>query len=347
MSDSTRWHAEARERPSLPAGLRRSRVTIETTRRPPFSKVIAVGAGLLVLSLHPTPAMTQVRESQHGSVVQTVDATTIVVEYFRPVARGRALFGDLVKWNDIWTPGANWATTIEVDQDVQVENQRLPMGKYSIWVSPKNGEDWIVMFSRAVPRFHAWVPLPDQEQLRISVTPEGGPHVEVLTWSFPMVRRDGALLRMQWGTTFIQFLVSVGPSNPVVIAAEELKRFVGRWMLTFMVEGRDSTMVVEVVDVNGRLQLRGYQFHPHLDAVTDLVPIGGGQFHPSFYSRGEATGIDAGILVVFQTDASQATGIELRGRDDQAFARGIQSGASPGASPQGTRHVDSWSWFAR
>lgn len=48
--------------------------------------------------------------SQHGSVAQTVNRTVITLEYDRPVARGRELFGGIVDWDAIWTPGANVAT---------------------------------------------------------------------------------------------------------------------------------------------------------------------------------------------------------------------------------------------
>ncbi len=58
--------------------------------------------------------------SEHAVTAQTVAGTTITVEYYRPLARGRdSLFGKVVKWGDHWTPGANWATTIEVDHDVR------------------------------------------------------------------------------------------------------------------------------------------------------------------------------------------------------------------------------------
>ena len=52
------------------------------------------------------------RLSQHGSVSQQIADTRVTIEYNRPVARGRELFGDLVPWGRIWNPGANEATSI-------------------------------------------------------------------------------------------------------------------------------------------------------------------------------------------------------------------------------------------
>jgi hypothetical protein len=64
--------------------------------------------------------------SEHAVVAQTVAGTTITVEYYRPQARGRdSLLGKVVKWGGRWTPGANWATTIEVDRDVRLNGEGL------------------------------------------------------------------------------------------------------------------------------------------------------------------------------------------------------------------------------
>jgi hypothetical protein len=65
-------------------------------------------------------------------VTQTVRDTEISIVYNRPVARGRALFGSLVKSNVVWNPGANEATTVEVSHDVLIENQKLDAGRYSL-----------------------------------------------------------------------------------------------------------------------------------------------------------------------------------------------------------------------
>src|SRR5919199_711996 len=116
---------------------------------------------------------------------QSVGGTNITVEYFRPVARGREhLFGGVVAWGERWTPGANWATTVDVDRDVRVEGQLLPRGKYSLWADVQP-DSWIVSFHRTWRRFHAARPDSTDEQLRLTVHPDSGPPTEVLTFDFP------------------------------------------------------------------------------------------------------------------------------------------------------------------
>ena len=80
---------------------------------------------LLALVLQPPP---QIKPSQHGSVMQQVASTTITIEYDRPVARGRELFGALVPYDRVWCPGADDCTTLTVSTDVKIDGHALPAG---------------------------------------------------------------------------------------------------------------------------------------------------------------------------------------------------------------------------
>ncbi len=75
--------------------------------------------------------------SQHGIVAQTVNRTVITLGYDRPVARGRELFGALVEYDAIWTPGANRSTWIDFSEPVELEGHALDAGRYAIWMVPK------------------------------------------------------------------------------------------------------------------------------------------------------------------------------------------------------------------
>ena len=78
----------------------------------------------------------QVPRSQHGSVTQRVGTTDIAISYNRPVARGRELFGTLVRWGRIWHPGADSVSTISFSNDVMIDGHRLTAGRYSLWTIP-------------------------------------------------------------------------------------------------------------------------------------------------------------------------------------------------------------------
>src|SRR5829696_3974050 len=85
--------------------------------------------------------------SQRGSVTQHVAHTTIAVEYGRPVARGRALFGQLVPWDSVWHPGADSATLIVFDHPVLLEGREVKQGEYSLWLVPRASGPWTIILS--------------------------------------------------------------------------------------------------------------------------------------------------------------------------------------------------------
>ena len=141
--------------------------------------------------------------SQRGSVSQNVAYTTISIAYGRPVARGRALFGSLVPWDQIWHPGADSATRITFDHDIVVEGKPLRAGEYTLWLIPRETAPWTLIFSRAAHVFHKPYPGEQYEALRVDIKPEQVSHVESFTIYFPSVLRDEAVMQLHWGTTAI------------------------------------------------------------------------------------------------------------------------------------------------
>jgi hypothetical protein len=152
--------------------------------------------------------------SQRGSVTQHVAHTTVAIEYGRPVARGRALFGQLVPWDSVWHPGADSATRISFDHPVRLEGQEIKAGEYSVWLIPRASRPWTVILSRAAHTFHKPYPGAARDAYRFDVTPETGAHMESLAFYFPSVVRADAVLRIHWGETIVPIRVTAPYSPP-------------------------------------------------------------------------------------------------------------------------------------
>src|SRR3954465_3064042 len=138
----------------------------------------------LVMLLAQAPT---IKASQHGTVTQHVAATVLTVEYNRPVARGRDLFGALVPYDRVWCPGANDCTTLTVSTAIKIEGQDLAAGTYTIWAKP-GAAKWTMILNRAHPTFHTqYNRVSDQDLLKFEVTPRAGAHMETLAFYFPVV----------------------------------------------------------------------------------------------------------------------------------------------------------------
>ena len=112
----------------------------------------------------------QVLASERSSVSQTVDGTTATLTYYRPRARGRTgLFGSRVRWGEVWTPGANQATTLNVNKDVSIEGQPVAKGTYSIWFVIARGP-WEMVLDKDTTLFHTQGPKQRPGQIRFPIS---------------------------------------------------------------------------------------------------------------------------------------------------------------------------------
>ena len=165
--------------------------------------------GLLLCLAISEPAAAQPQASQHGGVFQLVNTTTISLEYDRPVLRGRSIFGELLDYDAVWTPGANVATWIDFSAPVRVQGQALPAGRYGIWTIPHEDAPWEIIFVSEWDAHHSFFPM-ESETLRVEASPETSSHMEVLAFYFPVVGPYETTLRFHWGEIVVPLQIEVG-----------------------------------------------------------------------------------------------------------------------------------------
>jgi hypothetical protein len=83
----------------------------------------------------------------------TIDGKHIKVDYYAPSAHGRKIMGGLVPYGEVWCTGANWATKITTDADLEMGGLKLPKGSYSIWTLPTEKE-WTLIINSETGQFH-------------------------------------------------------------------------------------------------------------------------------------------------------------------------------------------------
>ena len=278
------------------------------------------GLGAVMFAGISSPSWAQRRASEQGTVSQKVDGTTITLEYYRPVARGRDLFGKLVRWKETWTPGANNATTIEVDKDVRINGGLLPKGKYSVWMIPRESEPWTVFFHRNARLFHTQRPTQADEQLHVDVTPEQGAHMETLAWYFPVVGPEATTLRMHWGTTIVAMNIDVSATMAFdSLTAAQRARYLG----TYRMSGSWGDAEIVISDAEGTLLATRQNPAPGMHATFALVPAGGEhRFHMGMGDRGRVLEVSTGEVLVFLVDGDRVNAFEVRDASGRTQWRG-------------------------
>src|SRR3569833_2326316 len=76
------------------------------------------------------------RASQHAQIVQRIGITDITINYHRPLANGRQIWGKVVPYDRVWRAGANENTTITFSDPVTIEGQALDKGTYGLHMIP-------------------------------------------------------------------------------------------------------------------------------------------------------------------------------------------------------------------
>ncbi len=88
------------------------------------------------------------RPSPPATVSETINSgAKITIDYSQPGIKDRTIGKEIAPWGKVWRTGANEATVFEVDQDVNVEGQPLPAGKYSLYSIPGQDE-WTIILNR-------------------------------------------------------------------------------------------------------------------------------------------------------------------------------------------------------
>lgn len=183
-------------------------------------KTIIAMATLLVATTAGAQQLNLPRVSPKGSVMQTVGTTDITVTYNRPGVKGRAIWGGLVPYDQVWRTGANEATVIEFSEDVLVNGQKLAKGKYSLHTIPGR-DQWTVIFNKTANQWGSYSYQADHDALRVTAKPERAEFREWLQFEIPEMTTDTAKVVLRWENVAVPFTVDTQATARAMAAAEK------------------------------------------------------------------------------------------------------------------------------
>ena len=160
--------------------------------------------------------------SPAASVTQRVGLTDIEIQYSRPGAKGRTIFGGLVPFGEVWRTGANAATKISFSTDVKLGGQAVPAGTYALFTIPEKGE-WTIILNKVADQFGAFSYDASQDLLRVKAPVVALPApLESLTISVDELGNHSAMLTLAWEKTAVRVPIEidlVGQMVPKIQAA--------------------------------------------------------------------------------------------------------------------------------
>lgn len=170
-----------------------------------ISSAVVVALLLTALPLH---AQEKKRISPHETVSANIDGTQIKIVYGRPYTKDpksgemRKIWGGLVPFGQVWRMGADEATLLTTDHDIDLGGTKIPAGSYSLYLQPEeNGAAQLIVnkqtgqwgtkhdasqdFAKVEMKKNPLAPAVNQFTIALDKNPAGA----------------GGMLRLKWETT--------------------------------------------------------------------------------------------------------------------------------------------------
>jgi Protein of unknown function (DUF2911)/Protein of unknown function (DUF3347) len=160
---------------------------------------------LISLSLGVFAQLNVPEPSPSASFSQTLGFTKIRVDYARPGAKGREVFGKLIPYGEIWRTGAGDCSTINFNEDVTIGGKKIAKGKYSLFSIP-NADQWTIILNTDTT-LHGTSGYDEKKDVhRFTIKPEKSARFyTTFTIELSDIVKDNGMLYLIWENTIAKF----------------------------------------------------------------------------------------------------------------------------------------------
>jgi hypothetical protein len=183
-------------------------------------------AAVLCLAVGLAAAQAQLRVpriSQGAKVSQTIGLSEVTISYHRPGVKGRVIWGNVVKYDEVWRAGANEPTMFTISDEATIDGKKLAPGTYRFVVIPSKTGDWMLVFNTETKNWGT-VYEPQYDTLRIKVKPETAANEEWMSFSFTDLTPTSARVVLAWEKIRLGFKVEFN-------TLAKLQASVGNWQI--------------------------------------------------------------------------------------------------------------------
>lgn len=175
---------------------------------------ILLAAAIFTFGTTASAQLNTPQPSPTATITQKVGLTDVEVNYSRPGAKGRVVFGEVVPFGEIWRTGANGSTKIKVSSDVKIGSIDVPAGQYAIYTIPGK-EEWTIILHKYLENWGAGGYDQTQDLGRFTVKPSKMmDKYETFTIDFSDLTTSTGNLNIIWENTKV--------SLPIVTPADEM-----------------------------------------------------------------------------------------------------------------------------
>jgi hypothetical protein len=137
------------------------------------------------------------------TTMSTVNGTHVHVEYSSPGVKGRAIWGGLVSYENVWVTGAHKATSVQFNKDVMINGTKVPAGQYAFFTIPGK-EKWTLILNTRYDQHQADDYNEKEDVVRVEVKPEEHNMTQRLTYVVEKIDGKSGEIKMQWEKMIIR-----------------------------------------------------------------------------------------------------------------------------------------------
>ena len=176
-------------------------------------KRLAVGVSLFMLIAvlavpQQPPQDKSKRPSPHETASVTLKGKKITIDYGRPFLKGRKVGQELAPYGKVWRTGADEATTLNTEIDLNIGGIKVPAGSYTLYTLPSEGT-WKLIINKQTGQ---WGTKYDESQDlgRVDMKKTDLPQsVEQFTISFDKKGESTVDLNLDWENTRVSVALKV------------------------------------------------------------------------------------------------------------------------------------------
>ena len=159
------------------------------------------------------------KPSPLSEVQQKVGLTSVKIEYSRPSVKGRTIFGELVKYDEMWRLGANMATKVSLSTPITIGGKEVAAGDYSMQAIPAENGDWIISINSDAGLQGLSGYKEENDVIRVNTKAMVNSFTETFTIGFDKITATSAVIAIQWEKLSVEVPFTV---NTDAIAKENV-----------------------------------------------------------------------------------------------------------------------------
>jgi len=173
----------------------------------------------LLLAALPLCAQEKKRISPHETVTATIAGAQIKIVYGRPYTKDpksgamRKIWGGLVPFGQIWRMGADEATLLTTDHDIEIGAAKIPAGTYSLYLQPGDSGSTQLIVNKQTGQ---WGTKHDASQDFVSIGMKRNPVAPAVNQFTIVLDQNpdgtGGTLRLKWEETEFSAPITVAKS---------------------------------------------------------------------------------------------------------------------------------------